>query len=477
MAYVVQQRDIEILKQKSKATDIKIEILSLEMIKLDEIQCEVVDGSTSNNADSDCRRTCSLNLIVRKSSIGIGEDKYFWYDKYVRIYLGVVNTRTQETQWYNQGVFMVVSAGFLFDGSIKRMELSFQDKMCSLTGVRNGQVKGFETQIQIGEDVTVRGVMVDVLTQLAGINNYLIDIKDSEIPYDLSFNTGSTIYSIIAALRDLHPAHETYFDTDGVFVFKQIQTLESDEVVLDETILNPLIISESIDQNFAEVRNVIEVWGSCINADRYAETSTIEEDGYVIELDTFELENNSIIAFKATGSSLNGYSLKVNEYDAFPIIHDDEEETPIKDDEIVSDYSYCVKFKNEKFYFLGQFQVHAEARDVNPDSPFSVDKIGEIRSVLSGGDYDNIYSDDRAQERADYELWKSTRYNDTLTVEIIPIYWLDVNQKVRYQSIKDGTIYEYIIKSIETSLSPTFPTMSVTLIRFYPLYPDIIKGT
>jgi hypothetical protein len=40
---------------------------------------------------------------------------------------------------------------------------------------------------------------------------------------------------------------------------------------------------------------------------------------------------------------------------------------------------------------------------VNPDSPYTIEDIGEWRQVLSGDEYENIYSDELAVERAEYE--------------------------------------------------------------------------
>lgn len=40
---------------------------------------------------------------------------------------------------------------------------------------------------------------------------------------------------------------------------------------------------------------------------------------------------------------------------------------------------------------------------VNPDSPYTIEKVGELRQILSGDDYEKIYADELAVERAEYE--------------------------------------------------------------------------
>lgn len=118
-------------------------------------------------------------------------------------------------------------------------------------------------------------------------------------------------------------------------------------------------------------------------------------------------------------------------------------------------------------------QIMGEATDTNPDSPFYVNRIGNIVSVLSGGEYEKIYTNSLAQQRAEYELWLHTRMNDSIILESLPIYWLDVNKLIRLDIDDDGELETYIIKKITMGLGVD-DTMSVEAIRYYPLYPDIV---
>lgn len=160
--------------------------------------------------------------------------------------------------------------------------------------------------------------------------------------------------------------------------------------------------------------------------------------------------------------------------------------------------TYIFKFSNGKFIFLGQPQVMAVAKEVskepteaekkadieketcenilyvvNPDSPFTVEKIGERREVLSGDMYQKIYSDTLAQERAEYELWKATRLNDVLTLNTLMVPWLAGNEKIRYTSKTSNVASDYIIKQISGSFSSW--TETITASKFYPLYPFVVQ--
>ena len=107
---------------------------------------------------------------------------------------------------------------------------------------------------------------------------------------------------------------------------------------------------------------------------------------------------------------------------------------------------------------------------VVPNSPFAIETIGELNQVLSGDQYDEIYTTELAKERAEYENWKVARINDNLTINCLMIPWLEGNEKVEYQSQKTNEINEYIIKQISGSVSTW--QQSITMQKFYPLYPE-----
>ena len=161
---------------------------------------------------------------------------------------------------------------------------------------------------------------------------------------------------------------------------------------------------------------------------------------------------------------------------------------------------YVVKLKKEKMYFVGQTQVHAMVRlvnalpsaeqakkdkenfacdnlgyVVNPESPFTIDKIGERIKVCSSGDYEKIYTDELALQRAEYELYVGSRLTDSISVECILIPWLDVNQKISYKPhmTTDKEPNQYMISSLSFDL--TSGTMTVKMAHFYPYYPNTVQ--
>lgn len=131
-----------------------------------------------------------------------------------------------------------------------------------------------------------------------------------------------------------------------------------------------------------------------------------------------------------------------------------------------------------KFWrFMGHQQAQATSYDDNPSSPFYVgdpigsSSVGRIRIVLYGGEYDNIYSDDLAQQRADFEIYQRSRLNDSISMETIPIPWMDANIVISHRFGQKQEPSKYIVKSFSVDYA-TGGTMTINAITWYPYYEE-----
>ena len=131
-----------------------------------------------------------------------------------------------------------------------------------------------------------------------------------------------------------------------------------------------------------------------------------------------------------------------------------------------------------KFWrFMGHQQAQAISYDNNPSSPFYVgdpigsSSVGRIRIVLYGGEYDNIYSDDLAKQRADFEIYQRSRLNDNISMETIPIPWMDANIVVSHRFGQKQEPSKYIVKSFSVDYA-TGGTMTINAITWYPYYEE-----
>jgi len=310
----------------------------------------------------------------------------------------------------------------------------------------------------------VRNALISVITNFTPFHEYSIPEFSDVIPYDLEFNIGVYPYEVLSTILSLWPTYEMYYDVDGVFTVGEIPTGIGDDPFIDEDVIKRLIKGETKNSSFSKVRNTTEIIGRSLNADYTATTCTTSGTTYNLFIsDTFAvLEDGSLYGFTPDTDSVSGQTIKIQTTDESAIYLQGattELDTLIPVGAMTANVPYCVKYTGTRFYLQGELEIHAivqernvalseaeqaayktamECRDVmwiiNPDSPFAADAIGEVRQVLSDGEYADIYTTQLALERAAYENWKTTRLQDTVSITMLLIPWIEVNKKISYRS-------------------------------------------
>lgn len=128
-----------------------------------------------------------------------------------------------------------------------------------------------------------------------------------------------------------------------------------------------------------------------------------------------------------------------------------------------------------KEYFQKVYNCDRVEMTIIPNSPFVVEKLGEILDVKVGNEYENITSDDLAADKAYWENWKNCRLTDNITITTALLPFLDVNKKVSYRRSDSDREHQYIISSISHDFAGF--TSTITMYRFYPLYETMLKET
>lgn len=339
------------------------------------------------------------------------------------------------------------------------------------------------------------------------------------IPYDLEFSSGISVLTILEKLRDLYPNYEMFFDTQNTFICQMIPSCYRDSIVFSNDFLKSIYVSENTSTELNKVRNICEVWGKVIDADFYTENSTYANNLYTCTINGYDEKyyNGDIVAIKIPSANSADAKININGLGAISIM-DENTDTAIKSNALEKGVVFVFKIKSKRInnttvfyaYLLGHWQAHGlnvltdgtigdnykfsdgttlkkyskeyfqkkyncesiEFQTIQ-NSPFTVQKIGEILDVKTGGEYENITSDSLALSRAEWENWKNARLTDsiTLTTNLVPFY--DVNIKVSYQTSDSDRAEQYIIKSVSHDFSSW--TSTITMYKFYPLYDDIVK--
>lgn len=383
MAVIPSQTDYDLSQLKVRNQRIKVDLLNFNFQTINSLEGKVTDGSISIDATSDIRRTCNITLVVEDSTDIIAPGGQVWLDKFIKVYVGTDNPRNNnETVWNNMGLFLINNPESVYNATTNTITFEGLDLMAKLTGRRNGQLPAVTTVVPA--ESKVADVVKQTITQLGGFDKYIIQDAGYEIPYDIKKDMGSTIYDLLVEIRDLYSDWEMFFDVDGVFHWQQIPNGINEPVVLDfNQLKQKVIISETVDVDFENVKNHIIVYGRLLD---------------------------------------NGE------------------------------------------------QVMATSTDTISSSPYNVDSIGQINYIV---DDEKIYNNDLAQQRADYELFLHARMNDRITLEIVPLYWLnDVNVKIAHTNKNVGIEGEYLIKTLEIPLG-VGNNMTITAIKVYPKEPEI----
>lgn len=459
---------------------VKIELLNFEYLVVNSLEGKAIDGSISIDATSDIRRTCNLRFVLDNSSFNVQAGGQIWLDKLIKINIGIFDIITQEISWTNMGVFLINEPTYYYDASTRTMSFQGVDLMAKMTGLRNGYISELssdEEENVIPAGNNVREEIIKIL-QKCGFTQYFISECENEkgiiqpIPYDIKYEKGQTWYDLLVELKDILPYYQIYFDTEGVFRYEKIPYSAEDPIMIDEEIWKSNVISEEISVNFEDVKNFVEVYGRVHDTDDLSDSSsTTINDNIITPIweNVEELQSYMILSFELPNDLNNEDGIKISFLGEHDLIDYNKE----KITSLNANVQYYISYQlDDTFLFLGREQAYGVYSDTNPDSPFYINSsVGKISIVLHGDEYDNIISDDLAEQRARYEIYKRCRLNDSINLNTVPIYWADVNWKVNYTPLNstDGS-HEYIIQSIDTQLSVE-ETQTLNLSRFYPLYP------
>lgn len=589
-SYVVQQRDIDILRQSTRVIYVKVELLNHKFQIVNVIEGQIASDSFSIDGDSAVRRTYNCDIVVSDSTFLIGKDRNIWADRYIRVYYGIEQTRYKEVIYYLLGTFSFIDMSYSYTSTSKTLSLSCSDMMVEYNGTKSGVIM-YDTADEATLTFYAGQSFNDLITELckqAGISKYNISGVDNyEVPYDLEFGAGTTYYDVWNKLNSLYSYWEFFFDEEGTFIWRKLPTGLGEDVVLNDDILKPIIVSESLSDSFQEIYNATEIWGKQLDItddDRYvsspdAVTQTADGsnvfnvtlydstgriidgvveyvkladfpgNGYFLHIqntDTVQLvitvktiktdDSSSSVNYTVSASStlditipnddtisklqisdvnatakglvymsvgwlkdnanklinMDNYTnlaIKVNATKAKYININKLQNIPIlnsagdamADETFQVDTVYVFRYRRTatgdlktsdddptypNFYLMGQYQAHGYYEETNENVPYSIPNLGyKSVKVIENTD---LYSDEICLNQAKYETYKTTAKQDSITLKMLIVPFLEPNQKISYTPYMGTETSEWIIKKM--SWSTTDATMSLSAYRFLEDY-------
>ncbi len=528
----ITQYDKNLLLQPEVSYKFRLLVLNRDKQVIDELTGLQMVGSWSVDSESDIRRTASFTMFLdhsfRQSSV---EEKLSsWIGCSFLLQTGIYDIRNDCYFWYNCGYYLITEANTVYHAAENSVSATLSDWYAKLDGTRNGQIGGapvisIPNTDENGNPVAIRQAVETLLKTQTDITDYIVDnigqfygmpennenyeeyrlkFPDwNRLPYDLEFEAGCTVGDIFSEIRNLYPNCQMYFDVRGIFRFQMIPSLTHDTAVLDHTFLQEILIgndAESAAYDMEQIKNVTEVFGANYEIDRFSTECASSTNLYTISLEDYSAYRfGDLIAFIPDTDNLINPKLRINGLDPLPLYQEYTEEF-LEAGRLTAGKACVIRIKyvNGSFaaFYLGRYQPHAlcvlTGRDddpnytkayfsqkyncdesnivfrVEPYSPFTVQKLGELLDVKSGGVFDNINSDSAAVQNAVYYNQKSSSFNDTVTIRTKMIPFLDVNRKVEYKKQQDNEIHPYVVKFVEHH-TDSF-TSTIVMYRFYPLY-------
>lgn len=532
MKYNITQYDRDLLLQTDIQYKYRLLVIDKNKCIVDELTSLQAVGTYSIDSESDIRRTTSFTMYLDNSYKDCSVEKklYQWIGYNFKFMIGIYSIRDDDYIWFDCGYYLITEANTSYNAVENSITVSLSDWYTRLNGTRNGQIGGAPTIVIPNEDengnpITIKQATEGLLKNETDITDYIVDDigqfygmpqnntdyvqyrKDNplwnKLPYDLEYEAGCNVGDIFSEIKNLYPNCQMYFDIYGNFCFNMVPSCEYDPVVLDNSYIQNILVAndtETVGYDIQNIKNVTEVFGCNYDIDRYSETCTTSTNIYTVTLEEYEsYYSGDLIAFVPNTNNIANMKIRINTLDALPLYYE-YTTNYISANLLESGKTYIIEIKkvNGEYvaYYLGQYQPHAlcvltnnifddkytksyfakkyncDERNITlrlePDSPFAVQKIGEILDVKSGDEFENILSDSVALENAVYYNRKSSSVNDTITIQTEMIPFLDSNVKIEYKKQQEKEPHYYIVKSITNDTDSK--TSSIVMYRFYPLY-------
>lgn len=252
--------DISIIKQHLLDIRFRFEIFDKNGY-VNEITGNVVNGNGSIDAESDIRRTFTVNVHPdRKSRIMIDEQGYIWINKYIKIYVGLVSQRTQEIRWWSFGKFVFTTTNSTYDATSNTLSINCSDFMANLDGSKNGE---------LGQ----------LVIQYPAYKEYKLDVDDVFYTQEASYIANTYFLSI--------PGYIMYTPLDYILFRVPINNTENSRLQINELYSIPLVDKYTLEPVLPDILQAGYVYSFFISNDQAVLTShesiPTNEDGTIAE--------------------------------------------------------------------------------------------------------------------------------------------------------------------------------------------------
>jgi len=251
----------EVINSSVKKHIYVIEWLTPDEQVIDEVTVDVVGGSVNFDGNKSNRRSMDITLKNLNGEYIPHPDK-LWINHKFKLKSGY-EYGDGEKLLFSQGIYCLGNPSILSSPTKKEVTLQGIDKWGLLDGTLSGKLKNkliipVDTRI----DTAIRSLLVDIV----GETKFRVDICDTKLPYTVEVEAGTTVSSIVEEIAYI-VSFETFYDNEGVFIFRKFLEIEEYEktVPLWEYKTEGLYLKSNRELTFDKVKNYIMVIGDTLD--------------------------------------------------------------------------------------------------------------------------------------------------------------------------------------------------------------------
>jgi len=261
-------------RSRNKKTSVTVQLLDNNYNVVDELQGKAIGGNITikNSVDSNfSRRSGSLDLILTKDL----STQYYKIDLLhkIRLIVTVTDIITSISADYNLGIFVLNNPQMLKSTTDQKITISLSDLMANYDGTFGGSLDAsMTTKINSGTNISI--AIQTTATNIMGIpvDKMKIEATNSVTIEEISSSPESNITDHLKSIMDDALNYDLYFNEDGILVFEYIKDRTTDSI-FQEFIESDVVVSYEVDDDFTNVRNVVNIVGAT------TDNSTIQHKG------------------------------------------------------------------------------------------------------------------------------------------------------------------------------------------------------
>ncbi len=414
---MVTQNQYSVLRQPTRHLNIKIDLINENDIIVDSFEGIATDGSISMDGNSTYRRSGNMTVVFdKKYNILPSPESKIWFNKRIGIYVGLKNY-FDEIVWFNMGRFAITDVNLNFNTAEKTMSCTLSDYMAFLDGNLGGTLSH---QTVIPEGTPISEAIKSLVSGLGKFSIEDISINDEMLttPYKIEKASGTSIYDLIKELLELFMGWDFYFNNSGYFIVEKIKDKSNDSVAETfDSSDKDFTLNSSSKIDFKNVRNSIYIWGR-------------------------QLDNGIQIKWVYRNRwSRDNYS-----------------DLNLLTDKQIGDICHIIS-ENKSYSWDGNSWSLLDFRVIKE---FNIESIGEKIHTYENS---QIYNEEQAKLRCEYELKQKSNFAETINFSIVPLYHLVPLQKI-YINVDDLIYGNYLINSISVPLNIS-GEMSISCHKLY----------